>query len=153
PVSLPPRIVGGPRVAGGGAVVRRTSQWGRFEHAAEDHRAGGLEALVERGLAVVPLADGERAVTGVAEDLAPEWVDRLAILRAVAVLSTLPEVTAREQRRAAGHADGSAQPPLDEGSVEHHAAVRQPVDVRRPHLRLRRGADGARRQVVREQDQ
>ena len=119
---------------------------GVVRHAAEEDGPAVGEGPHEGRLAVVPLAGGERLVAASPQDLRQER-HPLEVVRDVE-----PGAPAHEHG-AAGHAHGAAVRAEAVVAAEAGPAPDEPVEVRRPDVRVPPRGDGVRALVVGEQEQ
>ena len=138
------------------SAIRRLTTWpsshvgdrdlGVVGHAAEEDRPAAGEGPDERRLAVVPLAGRERRVAGLAQHLRQER-------HAVEVVRDVEPGAAAHQHGAARHADGAAVRAEAVVAAEAGPAPDEPVEVRRPDVRVAPRRDGVGALVVGEQEQ
>ena len=114
-------------------------------HAAREHRARGLKAALQRGIAIMPFAACECGVARLAERLRPRLVAQLFI--------HMEKAAPREQHRARRNARRAIEPALHVGTVEGPAAVHKTVKVRRLDDRVSERRNGIRALVVGENEE
>ena len=113
--------------------------------AAEEHRLGLIETVLERQLAVVPLAGGERFVASFLEHLRHQHPG-------VEPQRRTEQRLAAHEHRPARQTGGAGHRALDVRLIENEAAVDDAIHVGRLDVRVAQRAEGVRPLVVGEDE-